>query len=291
MAKRNKRPPLTRRRQLWAQRRGTHVFYGKPLVPNAGVADRYAQKLLRQINAMADETEREVQALYRRNRPAVTTGLDASMASQARILMNQMARRFEVVFRRLAPGLAKQTLAGINRASASNLHASLRDVSGGLSLKTSVITGRVREVMTASTAENVALIKSIPAQYFEKIQGTIMRAITAGRGAADVFDMVEHIGAVTRKRAKLIARDQTSKATTALNAARMDDLGITEFEWLHSAAGKEPRPLHKNVLDGNVYRLDNLPIIDEKTGERGLPGQLINCRCRMVPVIKFGANS
>ncbi|RIQ43658.1 phage head morphogenesis protein, partial [Bordetella avium] len=32
---------------------------------------------------------------------------------------------------------------------------------------------------------------------------------------------------------------------------------------------------------------DNPPIIDKTTGERGLPGQLINCKCRMRPVIDF----
>jgi uncharacterized protein with gpF-like domain len=40
-------------------------------------------------------------------------------------------------------------------------------------------------------------------------------------------------------------------------------------------------------MDGNVYSFDDPPIIDKNTGERGIPGQAINCRCFMVPVIEF----
>ena len=70
----------------------------------------------------------------------------------------------------------------------------------------------------------------------------------------------------------------------------MQGLGVKKFKWLHSMGGKEPRPLHKNVLNGNVYSFDDPPVIDERTGERGLPGVLINCRCRMLPVIEFKAD-
>ena len=91
--------------------------------------------------------------------------------------------------------------------------------------------------------------------------------------------------------AALIARDQTSKATAAINRARMQGLGVRKFKWLHSGGGKEPRPLHKNTLNGNVYSMDDPPVIDEKTGERGIPGALVSCRCLAIPVITFGDES
>lgn len=106
---------------------------------------------------------------------------------------------------------------------------------------------------------------------------------------ADLQPAIEKLGGISKKRAALIARDQTSKATTAINKTRMAGLGVKKFKWLHSYGGKEPRPLHKDVLNGNIYSMEDPPVIDERTGERGLPGQLINCRCRMVPVIEFKA--
>ena len=40
-------------------------------------------------------------------------------------------------------------------------------------------------------------------------------------------------------------------------------------------------------LNGGIFDFDNLPVIDEKTGERGIPGQAINCKCRMRPIVEF----
>ena len=67
----------------------------------------------------------------------------------------------------------------------------------------------------------------------------------------------------------------------------MRDVGITQFKWVHAGGSKDPRNYHKNVLNGKVFNVDDPPIIDQKTGERGYPGQAINCKCYQVPVIEF----
>ena len=66
----------------------------------------------------------------------------------------------------------------------------------------------------------------------------------------------------------------------------MEKLGLKKFEWLHSGGGHHPRPDHV-AMSGNIYSFTSLPIIDSKTGERGIPGQAINCKCVMRPVIEF----
>lgn len=291
MAKPRHPVPLTRKRQEWAKARGGAVFYGKPLTDPDRVEARYRATLERAIEAMTSETEAAIRKLWESpiNRFAVTSGQDAapSMAAQARILTNALAAKFTAFFDRLAAPTANAFVAGVDKHAKSNLHQSLSGLSGGLSLKTSVITGHTREVLKASVAENIALIKSIPREYFPKLQGAVMRSITTGQGVKTVLEAVQRTGQVTKRRAALIARDQTSKTTTALNASRMAALNVRKFEWLHSSGGKEPRPLHQHQLDGQIFDLDKPPIIDEKTGERGLPGQLINCRCRMIPVVDF----
>lgn len=282
---RKPRPPLTRARQVEG---GT--FKGTALNPPLSTEARYRDQLERMVAQMRGETERELRKLYGQlgAQDAPGWGMDGpSLASQARILTNALSAKFQAAFARRARGLADQLARNVEGASKTSLHASLKELSGGISLKTSVVTPRLREAVKASIAENVGLIKSIPQEYFLKIQGSVMRNITAGNGTAGILDTIEHIGAVTSRRAALIARDQTSKATTAVNSARMSALGIRKFEWLHSGGGKEPRKLHED-LSGRVFSLDDPPVIDDKTGERGLPGQLINCRCRMVPVIDFG---
>jgi len=105
-----------------------------------------------------------------------------------------------------------------------------------------------------------------------------MRSIQpGGRGAADIKEGLTNQLGVNDRRATRIAIDQTRKITTAMNYERSKALGVKKFKWLHSGGGAEPRPLHKNTLNGKIFSYDDLPVIDEKTGERGLPGQLINC--------------
>jgi len=66
----------------------------------------------------------------------------------------------------------------------------------------------------------------------------------------------------------------------------MEKVGVKKFKWLHSGGGQKPRKDHIE-MNGNIYSFDDLPVIDKRTGERGIPGQAINCRCRMAPVIEF----
>lgn len=288
--KRKTRPPLTKQRQVYAAERGGHEFRGTPLHYSAAVESRYKRELTLMVRQMRIATETAFRKLDRQFAGDATTGMDApSYASQARILTDALRRRFMAAFSKRSRPAAERMQRQVDAASSAGLHQSLRELSGGVSLSTRTIPKAATELLKAGVTENVALIRSIPDQYFLKVQGAVMRNIQRGDGAAGVLSAIEHIGAVTTRRAELIARDQTSKATSALNAARMKGLGIRKFEWLHSRGGKEPRKLHED-MSGNVYSLDDPPVIDDKTGERGLPGQLINCRCVMRPVLDFGAD-
>lgn len=281
---------LTSRRQRWAaNRKNPGQFVAKPLRPNAGIESAYALALRRQVTAMREVVEREVAALY--GVAATDHAMDArprTTAAAARILSNALYNRFLRHFARIAPNLASRYMGRVDRSSKAQLHSTIQELSGGLSLKMPDLTGDVLQAFRASTEANVALIKSIPDRYFIDIQGAILRNVQqGGTGASGLLDELRRMGQVAERRANLIAVDQVRKATTAINDARLKRLGVRKFRWVHSGGGKEPRPLHQR-MDGQTYDLDNPPVIDEKTGERGLPGQLINCKCAMAPVVDFG---
>lgn len=279
---------LSQKREKWAEARVDHTFTGKPLNPPDVVEAKFRAELDAMVERMQTATRRELDKLYR-STPAKEAGIamDASFSSLAGRLVRELTKRFTGLFVKRAGGLAEAWANGISRQSAVGLGQSLKEVSGGVTLKTDVVSGTVADVVKASIKQNVALIKSIPAEYFLEIEGEVMRSIQSGRGMADLQPFLEKRYGITKRRAALIARDQTSKATAAINRARMQGLGVKKFKWLHSGGGKAPRPLHKNTLNGKVFSMDEPPVIDERTGERGFPGQLINCRCRMVPVIEF----
>lgn len=277
---------VTRKRAAWAESRGGVAFKGKTLNYNAAIGDRYVRALVSLVKQMTQQTIRDVRKLY--DTHATDSAMDASIASQARILTNQLTAKFEALFSRRAKDLADSMVSASNKASKSALYTSLKELSGGLSLKTDLMSTSIRTVMTASVAENVALIKSIPSQFMTDVTGEVLRSITSGRGLADLVPALEQYEGVTIRRATNIALDQTRKAYNNINRGRMEAIGVRKFEWIHSGGGQKPRQEHID-MDGNVYSFDDPPIIDPKTGERGIPGQAINCRCSMRPVLDFGA--
>lgn len=278
---------LTAKRQAWASKRKEGAtFRGDPLQHNAGVETRYASKLGALTAQMTAQVRREVVRLFQTDHAAAHFGQDASIASQSRILMVSLADRFNALFAKKAKPLAEEMVAGAAKAGTTALHASLQKLSGGMSLKTSVMGGPLDEIYKASVAANVSLIKTIAQKYLKDVEGAVMRSITSGNGLQDLIPSLEKYEGQTHRHAKFIALDQTRKTYNAINAGRMEKLGVKKFMWHHSGGGAHPREDHVE-MDGEIYSFDNPPVIDQRTGERGIPGQAPNCRCTMSPVFDF----
>lgn len=261
---------------------------GKPLQYSAAPAARY-QKVLNQLVArMTAEYEKAVTQLQDEHS---IVAMDASFASQTRIWMNRLKRKWDRIFNAAASEMADRFVSQVDLAAKRSLDTSLKELSGGLTIKTPDMPGDMKEKIVAATAENVSLIKSIPAEFHTRIEGAALRSIReSGEGARTLLEEIRHTGTVTEKRAKFIAVDQTRKITTASNSERMKAAGIRKAIWRHSGGSAEPRKLHLK-LDGEIFDLDNLPVIDERTGQRGLPGELPNCKCFWTPVVDFGDTS
>ncbi|WP_336298208.1 phage head morphogenesis protein [Providencia sp. PROV164] len=213
--------------------------------------------------------------------------VDASIASQTRIWLNRLKRKWDKIFNTQSSAMADKFVSQVDIGAQRNLDDSLKQLSGGITIKTPVMPEELKDRMIAATAENVSLIKSIPSQFHQRIESAALRSISqGGEGAKTLLDEIRHTGSVTENRANVIAVDQTRKITTAANYERMKSAGICKAIWHHSGGSAEPREWHLQ-LDGEVFDLDNPPIIDPKTGERGLPGQLPNCKCFWTPVIDF----
>lgn len=279
----------TPRRVAKAQRAGSSVVKGASLRLPPTAAARYNRQLQKLIAEMYRATRVELVRLFE-SPVAVESHVatDASIASQSRILTNALINRFSALFARAAKGISESMVEEVQTNSATGLRNSLRDISGNITLKTDVLTsGPIADTITASVAENVGLIKSIPQKFLEGVQGAVMRSITSGNGLADLDPYLKDAKGITERRAKNIALDQTRKAYNAINKSRMQGLGVTKFEWIHTGGSQKPRQDHID-MSGNVYSFDDPPVIDQRTGERGIPGQAPNCRCTMRPVLDFG---
>lgn len=219
--------------------------------------------------------------------PQWTFAEDISPASQARILTNDLKRRFEQLFGAAAPDLGKQMVDEADDASADSLASSLTELSGGLRLNPAGIsTAAMEEFKKSTVAAQVSLIKSIPEEYFLDVQQAVLNSIINGRGLADLTPFFEQQEGQQDRRSRNIALDQTHKAYNGLNTERMKAVGLNKFEWVHSGGGLHPRRQHQDDFNGKIYSFDKLPI-DEGMKIPVKPGDAINCRCTMVPVIDF----
>lgn len=278
-----KRPPLSKKREKYVNERESGLLVGKPLHPPASVADRYESELDRLIRQMTKAYESEISRLWKTIGPVT---MDASLASQSRIELDKLKARFAKLFAKKAPDITKKMLGGVDKFNQNQLRESLKELSGGVTLKTDIMPAALRESYKAATVENVSLIKSISDQYHERVTGAVMRSIQqGGEGRKTIMEELSKFDGMTKRRARTIAKDQTSKAMAATNKFRNQALGIRKFRWLHSGGGVDKRESHVKA-SGNIYEYDNPPKLGDN-GERVLPGEAVNCRCVAVPVLEW----
>ena len=247
---------------------------------NAGLRALYRRRILALINEMNASIDHWVPATYRNAPPIVASDTNpvAEMQRQLRELAKRWFKRFDAA----APKIAEAYLKGSFKATDSAMRMALRDA--GWAVKFEMTPG-VEQIYKASLAENIGLIKSIPREYLQQVEGIAMRSYTRGR---DLQSMVTELKALYPKaenRAVLIARDQSNKANSVITAARQDELGIVEAIWLHSHAGKIPRPTHVE-MDGKRYKVKE-GMYDSAVKRFVYPGELINCRCASRSVLPF----
>jgi len=287
---------LSKKRAKWVKNRSVGLK-GTNLVYNASIQERYVIALERLVKQMTKETRKQLTALFKGEasseffeKQKELETMDSSISSQARILVNSLSRTFEKLFNLRASSLAKAMVAATIKTSGTTVKESLKKLTGGLTLKTTIVTEGQEDVATALIAENVSLIKSIPEEYFTDVNGAVMRSITTGNGLADLVPSLAKYEGITYRRAKNIALDQTRKAYNGINRQKLLDNNIKQFVWNHSGGSLQPRESHIN-MSGVTFSFENIEKQQAALGvpvnDRGFPGEPVNCRCTMIPIIVF----
>lgn len=287
--------PLTKQKYNWAKNRDVNL-QGLPLNYNAGIEAKYVKRLKKIVRLMTQEVRKEILSMYKSEigqeyfKQQKKSAMDASFASQVRILLNALSRKFFKNFNDIARPYAESMINQTLKASQSSLHSSLEKLSGGLSLKTSIVPKGLEDVIKASIDENVSLIKSIPEQYFKNITGSVMRSITSGEGLKELLPQLQKYGGQTERRTKNLALDQTRKAYTSINKQRLQALNVKRFKWIHSGGSQHPRKSHV-AISGQIFSFENIlqeqAALNVPPNDRGLPGYPVNCKCTINPIIEF----
>jgi SPP1 gp7 family putative phage head morphogenesis protein len=240
--------------------------------PNCGVEAYYSRELRKLIEEMHDEVSKAVEKTYRKHEPILAQ--DATPAIALRDAIRKLSKTWLEKFDTLSGKLARF----FGKSTAERTDASLKSAlkKGGVSVSFKM-TAAAKDVMAATIAAQVGLIKSIPQKYLTEVQGLVMRSVQTGRDLSTLADELEKRYKITKKRAALIARDQNNKATASITRVRQEEIGITHAIWMHSGGDKHPRPKH---LKANGRRYDikkGLKIGDN--GEWVFPGEEVGCTC------------
>lgn len=203
---------------------------------------------------------------------------DGTPVQQLRDELRELTGRWQESFDEMAKALSAEFAERVRSNSDASLAGELRK--RDLSVKFTM-SPEMRNAYQAVIGEQVGLIKSIASEHLSGVEGIVMRAVSEGRNLGELSRSLQKKYGVTKRRAAFIARDQSNKATTSMQVARQQHLGITEGIWKHSHAGKTPRPSHLKA-DGERFDIRKGLYLD---GDWVKPGELPNCRCTWSPVI------
>ncbi len=251
----------------------------RPIHPNAGIAAEYKRRTTALLDEMHGSVAYWLRASYRANAPEITQ--DASPAEVLRAAIRRLTRRWQDRFDEAARKMASWFAKSVSRRSDAAMKKILKDA--GISVEFQM-TRAQNDVIRATLNAQVGLIKSIPQKFLGDVEGAVMRSVQTGRDIGALTKEIQAIAGVSKRRAAFIATDQNAKATASMTRARQLELGIDTAIWLHSSAGKHPRPTHV-AMNGKAFEVAK-GMWDEDEREFVLPGQLINCRCVSKSVVK-----
>ncbi len=262
----------------------------KPVVvravhPNAGVEHWYRAELEAFIAAMHKDVLAGVLAAYAIGEPAELAADAATPKNPSLLLrraLDKYGRKWTLKLDKLSLDLSRRFARKSFSVTQTQVSAAFKDA--GFTVKFQPTPGSVAAYQ-AVAAEQVNLIKSIPAQYLKDVQSKVWTSVMKGADLHTLSASLHETYGVTRERAALIARDQNAKAKAIIEKTRRQEIGVTEAVWMHSSGGKVPRKTHV-AMDGKPYLISQ-GIWDSDEGAYVLPGELINCRCSSKAILPF----
>lgn len=245
---------------------------------------QYNAKLQRLVKQIKADIAKEVMPLIRQLAPEYTQDAMATTDAWSDLILSAMGRLVQ-------KWQSEHFGSGANRLAAEFVQAALKKSERDMkrSVGIDVFSGNkvLQDYLRASAQQNAQLIKSIPAKYLEEVQTQVMANMRAGMRPSYIEKSLQEQYGVTQRRAKMIARDQTSKIKGEIAEKQQTSAGFEYFQWV-DADDERVRTRHR-AIDGKVtaygkgiYRWDNLPLSDK--GVPIKPGSDYQCRCIARPV-------
>ena len=152
---------------------------------------------------------------------------------------------------------------------------------------------QMAQVLTEKlTAGTESAIKGFTATTTADLRAKVQQNFQTGGRAARLREIIEAEYGVGKRRAALIADNETSLLVAAFRQERYEQIGCRQYIW-RTMQDSRVRPTHgesnnHRVLDGRVFSWDAPPVVDAATGRRRHPGQDYGpCRCVALPILNL----
>ena len=131
--------------------------------------------------------------------------------------------------------------------------------------------------------DNVGLINTIPENMLGRMQKIILDGYNNGRSTAEITEQIQESYQISKRHARLIARDQMGKLNARINRKLHEDAGVHKYEWSDSG-DQRVRESHRR-LNGKIFEYSNPPETDD--GRHCNPGEDYQCRCVDLAIFDF----
>lgn len=272
------------------KRFGSHdVLYSKytPQIP-ASAEREYVRLINAYMGILKEELERELPGLkevYKANRDADVKERRNDGAIDLLLSVSQLLNTVKnnVIARTNGFGLRRklELLANMNRKLTVKEWKRAIKATLGIDIREDYYLGDFyAEQLQKWVDENVSLIKTIPEDTLDKMRDIIYDGFTEGKTTTRIVKEIQKAYGVGRRRAELIARDQTAKLNGQIQRHQQKDAGVTEYIW-YTVGDSRVRKRHRE-LNGKKFSWDDPP--DVGKGRKCHPGEDYQCRCIGRPV-------
>lgn len=188
----------------------------------------------------------------------------------------------------------KRMVTSINSVNATTWRKAAKKATKGhllyKALHEELVKGGFR-IMENQIIENAGLIRTLPEDVASKVTRDIAENALKGKRAKSIESIIRgQTSKHSRASARLIARTEVSKTTTALNKARCEQLGLRWYVWRTALDGNRVRKSHRN-MEGVLVNWNDPPSPELLVGEKSVgyyhAGNIWNCRCYTEPILEI----
>lgn len=248
---------------------------------NGEFSGRFTAAISRELSKFATFDQRS--KVWRGEPPPDILGAAVAARSRAQDIDRRLEAQLDALPERIEQALDGMVFPSAGEAMDETFAAQVRSL--GIQPE---LTSNIRERIEREYTGNIERdIKDWTPEQTRRLRDMVERHSMKGFRRDELMQMIAREWEVSANKAAFWARNEAGLFASALRDARYQESGIKRYRWSASGGASgdgRTRKLHRE-LHGNEFFYSSPPVIDERTGIRGNPGQIWNCRCDAIPIL------